>query len=424
MNEQWKNIENFSRYEISSLGNIRNKNTQKYLKLRLNFSGYVQINIINDENQTKHVHVHRLVGKSFIENVDNKPTIHHINFIRNDNRVENLQWATVIEQNNNKMNQKYIIHHSNNVIWRLSLNNEKIEKYSFLKDAVDWCIQNNITDNNLHRIVNKNISHVTTGKKCSAYGYKWIRQNNIEISNEIWKEVPIEYTNNVKDIWASTTGKIKYNNNKVTYGHGSGGYLKASFNKKCFFVHRIVAQTFIVNPDNKEYINHKDGNRTNNNIDNLEWVTPKENAVHAINTGLSSVTKKIIQFDLNMNKINEFMSINEAAKILNIERTNISSVCKGKSLTAGGFTFLFKTEYDQNKEYIFVEFNNNKKSVVQLDYITNDIIETYNSLTSAALVLNIQVSHISSCCKGKRNSTGGFKFMYLNDYYQLKQTTN
>jgi hypothetical protein len=162
MNEQWKNIENFSRYEISSLGNIRNKNTQKYLKLRLNFSGYVQINIINDENQTKHVHVHRLVGKSFIENVDNKTTIHHINFIRNDNRVENLQWATVIEQNNNKMNQKYIIRHSNNIIWRLSLNNEKIEKYSFLKDAVDWCIQNNITDNNLHRIVNKNISHVTT----------------------------------------------------------------------------------------------------------------------------------------------------------------------------------------------------------------------------------------------------------------------
>jgi plasmid maintenance system antidote protein VapI len=420
MNEQWKNIENFSRYEISSLGNIRNKNTQKYLKLRLNFAGYVHINLINDENKTKSVFAHRLVGKSFIENIDNKPTIHHINFIRNDNRVENLQWATVIEQNNNKMNKKYIIHHSNNVIWRLSLNNEKIEKYFFLKDAVEWCIQNNITDNNLHRIVNKNISNVTTGKKYSAYGYKWIRQNDVEISNEIWKEVPIEYTNNMKNIWVSNTGKIKYNNNKITYGHSSGGYLKISFNKKSFFVHRIVAQAFIDNIDNKEYINHKDGNRTNNNIDNLEWVTPKENTEHAINTGLSSVTKKIIQFDLNMNKINEFMSINDAAKILNIKRQNISAVCEGKSLTAGGFIFLFKNDYDPNKQYNFVEFNNNKKSVVQLDYMTNDIIETYNSLSSAADILNIQVSHISSCCKGKRNSTGGFKFMYLNDYNDLK----
>lgn len=418
MNEQWKNIENFSRYEISSLGNIRNKNTRKYLKLKLNSTGYVQINLINDENKTKSVLIHRLVGKSFIENIDNKPTIHHINFIRNDNRVENLKWATVTEQNNNKMNKKYIIHHSNNVIWRLSLNNEKIEKYLFLKDAVDWCIQNDINNNCSQRIVNKNISDVTTGKKYSAYGYKWIRENDIKLTNEIWKEVPVEYTNNVKNILASNTGKIN-NNNKITYGHDLGGYLKVSFNKKAFFVHRIVAQVFIVNTDNKEYINHKDGNKKNNNIDNLEWVTPKENAVHAITTGLSSVTKKIIQFDINMNKINEFMSINDAAKMLNIKRQNISAVCEGKSLTAGGFIFLFKCDYDPNKEYNFVEFNNNKKSVVQLDYITNAIIETYNSLTSAAVKLNIQISHISSCCKGKRKTTGGFKFMFLNDYNNL-----
>lgn len=421
MNEQWKNIKNFSRYEISSLGNVRNKNTSKYLKLTLNFHGYVKICIINDENKTKSVFVHRLVGEAFIENNNNKPTIHHINFIRNDNRVENLKWATVSEQNNNKMNKTNIIHHSNNVIWRLSLNNEKIEKYFFLKDAVNWCIQNNINNNCSQRIVNKNISDVTTGKKCSAYGYKWIRQNDIEVTNEVWKEVPIEYTNNVEGVWVSSIGKIK-NNNRITYGHDSGGYLKVSFNKKSFFVHRIVAQTFIVNIDNKEYVNHKDGNKLNNNINNLEWVTHKENIIHAINTGLSSFTKKILQFDLKMNKINEFISINDAANKLNIKRQNISAVCEGKNLTAGGYIFLFNSNYDPNKEYSFVEFNNNKKSIVQLDYITNNIIETYSSITSAAVILNIQSSHISSCCKGKRITTGGFKFMYLNDYNDLKQT--
>lgn len=56
--------------------------------------------------------------------------------------------------------------------------------------------------------------------------------------------------------------------------------------KKVFKIHRCVAETFIENPENKPIINHKDGNKTNNNVDNLEWVTYSENAIHAVNTGL------------------------------------------------------------------------------------------------------------------------------------------
>jgi hypothetical protein len=138
MNEQWKNIPNFSKYEISSLGNIRNKKTLRYLKLRLNHSGYVNICIINDDKKTKSILVHRLVAEAFIDNKDMKRTVHHKNFIRNDNTIENLEWATSIEQNINKKNPSPTINHSNNIIWRISLNNEKIEKYNFLKDAINW----------------------------------------------------------------------------------------------------------------------------------------------------------------------------------------------------------------------------------------------------------------------------------------------
>ncbi len=70
----------------------------------------------------------------------------------------------------------------------------------------------------------------------------------------------------------------------------SKGYLRVTLYKdgsrKNFLIHRLIATHFIPNPENKPQVNHIDGNKINNNIDNLEWVTPSENTQHAYDTGL------------------------------------------------------------------------------------------------------------------------------------------
>ena len=67
-------------------------------------------------------------------------------------------------------------------------------------------------------------------------------------------------------------------------------YMKIALNREQFYIHRLLAQAYIPNPENKKQVNHIDGNKLNNNLNNLEWVTPRENQNHAFNTGLKKGT--------------------------------------------------------------------------------------------------------------------------------------
>jgi len=115
------------------------------------------------------------------------------------------------------------------------------------------------------------------------------------------------------------------------------------------FIHRLLMESFIPNSDPKKYkhVNHIDGNKENNDLSNLEWVTPGENTRHAIKLGLSKpgeASKKAIkQIDLNTgNVIAEFESAREANRITGIAHQNISKVLRGLRKHAGGYFWEFK----------------------------------------------------------------------------------
>ena len=92
MSEIWKTIPNFSKYEVSTLGNIRNKKTLKELSKNALRCGYIRLNIINNDGITKMKTLHRLVALTFIPNSENKYTVNHINHDKLDNRVVNLEY--------------------------------------------------------------------------------------------------------------------------------------------------------------------------------------------------------------------------------------------------------------------------------------------------------------------------------------------
>lgn len=145
---------------------------------------------------------------------------------------------------------------------------------------------------------------------------------------EVWKSHP-----EIDGIEVSSLGRVRsVKGHYYKISHNNSGYLQVEFrvNGKRIhkYVHRIVVETFIPNPDNLPQVNHKDNDRTNNNVDNLEWCTkdfvPKS-PVYAV--------------DLNTLEVSWFESQHEASRVLGLHAPNINAVIKGRIKQTGGYRF-------------------------------------------------------------------------------------
>ena len=162
---------------------------------------------------------------------------------------------------------------------------------------------------------------------------KATRNNAIPINDE-WEYFNKDYLIHFRGYVRSLiTGKL------IKAGLGGTGYLTVALRGKTKTIHRMVAEVFIPNPLNLSCVNHKDGNKLNNHISNLEWSTYSDNIKHAYRLGLNkSKAKGIIQLDMDGNEIARFKSSED---VLGFSSGNICHVCNGKRISHGGFKWKY-----------------------------------------------------------------------------------
>ena len=136
---------------------------------------------------------------------------------------------------------------------------------------------------------------------------------------------------------------------------------RPNLSRKNAFVHRVVAEAFIPNPQNKTQVNHKDGNKANNCVSNLEWVTPSENQQHAYKVlgrrgALKGKTGKmnansipVYQYDLDGNFVRAWDAVSDAARALGCNPCQILNQMAGRIITCHGFLWSYeKAEHIDN----------------------------------------------------------------------------
>lgn len=159
---------------------------------------------------------------------------------------------------------------------------------------------------------------------------------------EIWKDI-VGYEGIYK---VSNLGRVKsysrYPHGKLLSGVKSkNGYYKVILCKNkqkiTISIHRLVATTFLPNPNNLPQVNHKDEDKSNNSLDNLEWCSASYN--HNYGTGIERTSKgesrQVVQATINGEIIQIFSSLTEASKLIPCPLTYLSTICNGKQIYKG-----------------------------------------------------------------------------------------
>ena len=221
--------------------------------------------------------------------------------------------------------------------------------------------------------------------------------------NEIWRNIK-----GYEGLYqVSNFGRIRNIKGKIIKQQISKGgyfYVGLSFNhkRKYYFVHRLMAEVFLSNPNNKKFVVHIDHNKQNNQIYNLKLMD-------------ESTNKPVYQFDKHGNFIGKYKSSIQAARQTGISAANIRYCANGISKTAYHDIWLFEDDLDKLTDKIKSanEHRYNERGIQVNQYDLNGkYIKTYLSGSEVERVNDFDQSEISGCCKGKYKQAYGYIWRY------------
>lgn len=227
----------------------------------------------------------------------------------------------------------------------------------------------------------------------------------------------------------SNIGEVKNDlTNKVLSPRMQQGYYHVTLaidkkGKGCR-VHRLVAEAFIPNPENKPYVNHINCNRSDNRVENLEWVTPSENSKKAVENGRWASSKKlkaVTQYTLAGEKIRTFESATEAARQNGLLQEKITECCRGTRKRTGDFQWRYADE--ELLSLPAIEKKNRPGTKVARCDDNLNILQIYSSYKEAANDINGTYQAIAAICNGTTVNIHhkGWRWKKVDDIVQINK---
>lgn len=443
--EEWKSIPCNAGYEASNTGKIRNAKTKREIKTAAAAKKYHVVALSGVQYP-----VHRLVAQTFLENPDNLPFVNHKDSNKRNNHVDNLEWIT------NADNVKHAV--AQGRAGREYMKNGV--KVTYPDGKEEWYDSTSAAEKSLG-LCTGTVNRVS--RKCDGYVYTNNTQKEWRFRLEYHKGDEDSLPDGVEErpvtiegyhhLTARSDGTL-YNTKfkRAVIGGNDGGYRRVKSlgcGKESKALHIIIATTFIPNPDNKPYVNHIDGNKTNNAVSNLEWCTQSENMLHAFRTGLiSEEAKKLIiekvsvpvyQLEFDGSIIARHDNIKKAAEAVGAHAQAITAVCKNylsrttPHHTAGyGWCYIedhrpkmrnplapelasTKDHFNNLREHICYKTPRLPKTAVCQLNKSGVLIQQFPSADEAAKLTGINKYTILKVCNKEYNTSGGFRWCYAED---------
>lgn len=378
--EIWKTIKDYENYEASNFGRVRSKKTNCIMKQMVHNTNHIVS--LRDESGSHQRSVAVLVGNTFLDKPQNTNLIRHKDGNKSNNNSDNLEWIYSTRKEKELKTKEKLADEKNNIviiddeIWKKIKDYEhyEISNYGRLRNAntKKFCVLShkeygivkmfevNRKKNSVfvHRLVaeafipnpnNHNYVVHKDGniKNNNSDNLEWKSYGELQKQRKINKNKNKVIIHNENEIWKSIEGFDKYEisthgrvknkeyNDLLKFkirddGYNEIGLYNSNNTQMILKVHILVAKAFLNNHEKYPIVNHKDGNKRNNNVNNLEWCTYSQNTIHAHENELIIAhghKTKINQIDPITNEIVKLWdSMTDICKYLNISNYKLTNL--------------------------------------------------------------------------------------------------